>query len=76
MFRLNATVRLLVSVGAALVLSTLVRTATADLNRTVGQVWPFSLASCRTASAPGCAMDQPASRIAHHGSHVLIWPTA
>ncbi len=32
----------------------LIRSATAELNRSAGIAWPFSLAHCRAADTPGC----------------------
>ena len=32
----------------------LTRSVTAELNQTVGTVWPFSLAHCHVATTPGC----------------------
>ena len=39
----------------ALALAVLVRSATIELNASLGAVWPFSLVRCDTASAPGCS---------------------
>lgn len=48
-------VALAVAVAAAPVL----RGATAGLNRTLGPVWPFSLAHCLASASPGCGPRAP-----------------
>ena len=53
----------------AIWVSGVVRSATVQLNQTLGLVWPFSLAHCRVAATPGCgrptwvAFAEPASRL-------------
>lgn len=52
-------VRLLASVGCALVLATLVRSTTIELNHSLGRVWPFSLDRCIASDTPGCQPGEP-----------------
>ncbi len=39
----------------ALILAVVVRSATAELSRSVGSVWPFSAVHCDAPKSPGCA---------------------
>lgn len=48
------------ALALALLLSPAVRVVTADLDDTVGRVWPFALTHCHVRTSPGCAA--PAAR--------------
>ena len=51
--RIGAWTPIAISMLIAMGLSMIVRPVTAELNRTLGTVWPFSLVHCQTKS-PGC----------------------
>lgn len=66
----GSVVQVSVALGLALVASPVVRSVTSELNGTVGQVWPFSMARCASLATPGCqdvhirsATDQPMTHI-------------
>ncbi len=40
----------------------LTRSVTTGLNRTLGTVWPFSLAHCYVAASPGCGTQEWSER--------------
>ena len=52
--RLRALARSLLLIAAALMGASLTRGVTAELNSTLGTVWPFSLAHCYAATLLGC----------------------
>ena len=43
-----------VALTIALAVAPGLRTITAELNNTVGRVWPFSMARCHAPMTPGC----------------------
>lgn len=50
----NDLVPLALAVVVALAAAPVVRTVTADLNNTLGRVWPFSMTWCHSLATPGC----------------------
>lgn len=49
------TMRTAVALVIGLAFSPVIRGITAELNTTVGRVWPFVMEHCRAQSTPGCA---------------------
>jgi hypothetical protein len=52
--RIGIAANIVCCVVLALALSSVMRPFTAELNRTVGRVWPFSTVHCRQAHELGC----------------------
>ena len=57
--RIGAVVNIAISILIAMGLSMIVRPVTAELNQTLGMVWPFSTVHCDSRASPGCEPDQP-----------------
>lgn len=51
---LEALVRVVAALMLALIVSPVIRTATIELNNSVGRAWPFSLTYCHARASPGC----------------------
>ena len=59
------TMRTAVALVIGLAFAPVIRGITADLNASMGRVWPFVMEHCRAQSTPGCVFAEPNPLLTH-----------